>query len=260
MKGYFNISSFKNIKKEKEAIVLILGGDGTLNYLINNISTFKNIKVLYFPSGTANDFARSLRLNPVTPSLQVVQDILENSALVPIPIMKCNDKRFINVVSAGAPANVTQSGSDLIKEYTGKISYYISALEEIVSPQVVKIKLSVNDSSPVELSLFGFAILQGLFAGGGVKLSPNISANFREKFEFTALTSDNLGSALTTLLKIQKNDVMIDSQDKNLITYLATKIVIESNEKIPAKLDGEEYHSSKFEFKKEKEPLNFFYY
>ena len=42
--------------------IVVLGGDGTLNEVINGIENFDDVTLGYIPSGSSNDLARSLKI------------------------------------------------------------------------------------------------------------------------------------------------------------------------------------------------------
>ena len=67
--------------------VLLLGGDGSLNHLINNFQdeVLSKMKVIYFPTGSANDFARSLDILPAPPSLDKIKSVLSLNKIISIP-------------------------------------------------------------------------------------------------------------------------------------------------------------------------------
>lgn len=260
LKGEYHVLDLDKHADNPKSVVLVLGGDGTLNYFLNQVEKLDNLRVIYFPCGTANDFSKSLRLSPVVPSLPIIEDILRSSTLFSIPVMKCNEKRFINVATIGAPAKVTQSGSDLVKKYAGTLSYYMSALEEIISPEIVNMRYYVDEELQEEASVFGFAITQGIFAGGGVKLSPSFFPNFGQYFEFTALKSDSLADSISFLLKMQQKDAALNLEEQSLIHKFTRRLIVESQKEMSVKLDGEEYCSNRLEFKKEKSKINFYYY
>lgn len=56
--------------------IIAVGGDGTVNKVLNGIKNFNNINFGTIPCGTGNDFAKSLNLpkNPV----KAVQFIIDN--------------------------------------------------------------------------------------------------------------------------------------------------------------------------------------
>ncbi len=49
-------------------LLIILGGDGTMNEVIQGINCFDKITLSYIPTGSSNDLARDLGIsnNPVT--------------------------------------------------------------------------------------------------------------------------------------------------------------------------------------------------
>ncbi|WP_372655916.1 diacylglycerol kinase family protein, partial [Halobacteriovorax sp.] len=217
-------------------------------------------KVIYFPLGTANDFARSLSLNPIQPEVSIVKDIVNNSPTVTIPIMSCNSKNFINVATGGALALITESGSDILKNVTGKLSYYVGALDEILSPQEYEITFKTKSSNKRVILTNGFIISQGLYAGGGVKVSPHISPLFKETFNFLTLESKELASSLADILKIQQSDSITDLKESKIITEDLEELIIQSETELPLKLDGEEYTSKKLKFSKSGKELKFYLY
>lgn len=251
--------SFYLCKLEESEYVIILGGDGTLNYFINKLKDRFDFKIIYFPCGTANDFAKSLTIVPTLPTVKKVIEIINNSQLISIPIMSCNERRFLNVTTGGAPAKVTSSKSNLTKELVGKVSYYISALEEIFSPSIFEIEYSIDSKDTRKIKTYGFVIAQGLYAGGGVKVSASFTPNFQKSFNFLTFESIHLSNCLSSLLKMQTGEEF-RLDDTFIINEVVSKIRISSNISIPLKLDGEEYSSSNLEFFKEKEKLQFYIY
>jgi diacylglycerol kinase family enzyme len=55
--------------------IVILGGDGTVNEVINGIQNYKEVLLGYIPSGSSNDLARSLKI-PKDP-LKALSNILK---------------------------------------------------------------------------------------------------------------------------------------------------------------------------------------
>ena len=48
-------------KNEKNCIIVILGGDGTVNDAVQGMKDFDNTTLAYIPTGSSNDFARDLK-------------------------------------------------------------------------------------------------------------------------------------------------------------------------------------------------------
>ncbi len=254
------LKDINDYEVDHNSLILVLGGDGSLNYLVNEVNNLNNQRIIYFPCGTANDFAKSLRIVPVVPTVEVVRDIIDNAPLLDIPIMFCNERRFINVATAGALALITESGSDLLKQLTGKLSYFVGALEEIISPGEYRISYKLENTNERSILTNGFIVSQGLFAGGGAKVSPLVTSSFKEKFHFLTLESEELGSCLGDIVKMQQRDTRLNLKDSNLISEQLESLTIESSEKIPVKLDGEEYSSKTLYFLKDESVLKFYQY
>ena len=53
----------REITSQKEKLTLVtVGGDGTVNEVVDGIQDFSRVTFGYIPTGSSNDFARSLRL------------------------------------------------------------------------------------------------------------------------------------------------------------------------------------------------------
>ena len=47
----------------EKILLIILGGDGTINEVVNGIQDFSKVTLGYIPIGSSNDFARSMKLS-----------------------------------------------------------------------------------------------------------------------------------------------------------------------------------------------------
>lgn len=260
-KGF--LSSLKNnLLSEKEdskkAQFLVLGGDGTLNYFVNHYSINNGDEVLYLPTGTANDFAKSLKLSNVDLDFFNPCSVIESKFKVKIPLMLCNNRYFLNVASCGGPAEVTNSGEDLLKSVTGKLSYYLNGIEKMVSPQSFEVNYDLFDGKgEMKQTTDGFIISQGLFAGGGIKVSESFSPNFGDYFNFILAQNVSVPEVLKDVIELQKNEV---GDLPSLESLYLKKLKVKSQKAIPAKIDGEEVHEREYEFKKSDVSLTFYLY
>lgn len=260
IKKSFNLESIENYDPKRESKIILLGGDGSINYLINLIDDLSKAQILYIPTGTANDFAKSIKLNRKIENAQQIKDIFDNAHTLSIPIMKCNEQRFINVATAGLPAQVTNSGSDLLKKITGKISYYINSIESVIKTETFHFDLKSNKEKK-SFNTFGFIISQGLYAGGGVKTCLSFCPNFNDSFEFLTIKDQSITNCIGKIISIQNDDYMDDQEDNLLFRKkFHSEIKIVSNRPIPIKLDGEEYKAKVINFYKEKDKVEFFFY
>ena len=112
---------------EKEDYLVIVGGDGTLNRFVNDTDGIAlEQEILYFPTGTGNDFAREVRANgnPVA-----ITPYLKN-----LPTVQVNGKtyRFINGVGFGIDGYCCQVGDELRKISKKKVNYTAIAIKGLL--------------------------------------------------------------------------------------------------------------------------------
>lgn len=252
----------KGYKPLKDNYVIIIGGDGSLNYFLNNIwKKEKTWNIIYIPKGTANDFSRNFkyRINPNSLQLEDIESIFKSNSYIKIPIMKCNSKYFINAASIGSPANVTEEGSDnFLKNLTGPFSYYINSLKELVDYSPINIEYFINKNNE-KLETCGLIISQGLYVGGGIKVSKFNSPNFSDNLRITISKRVKPIDVIGDLIQYQKENLK-EIETENIEEIESSKIIIKSDNKIPVKLDGEYCEDKELIFKKTKHKINFFIY
>ena len=106
-------------KIEKEQIVnffdavLVLGGDGSLNYVINNL-VYTDIPIAHLPMGTVNLFA----LENKTPySLKkALNEIIYKYEPVKINLGKANDRYFLAMTGIGLDAFIVKNIEEKIRK------------------------------------------------------------------------------------------------------------------------------------------------
>ena len=77
---------FAKLKDDDE--VVLIGGDGTINYFINHIDTSKLKNNVYlYGNGTGNDFLNDINEEPG-------KEILLNPYLVNLPVARVNGKEY----------------------------------------------------------------------------------------------------------------------------------------------------------------------
>jgi len=159
---------FAGLKEEDE--VVLIGGDGTINYLVNHIdpARIKN-NVYLFGSGTGNDF-----LNDINE--KTGKEILLNPYLVNLPTVwvKGKDYKFINNMSFGIDGYVCEE-ADRIKAKTPnkKINYTTIAVKGLLfkfKPRHVWLNV---DGKDYEFDNVWLApTMHGRYVGGGMMIAP----------------------------------------------------------------------------------------
>ncbi len=119
--------------------VISMGGDGTLNEIINGLAEQPNRPALgIIPLGTVNDFARALQIPlDIDEAIQVLE--LENSR--PVDIGKVNDSYFMNIVAVGKIAEASFSVSSKSKTFLGPLAYFMEGIKTMVSKEILHVRL-----------------------------------------------------------------------------------------------------------------------
>ncbi len=172
----------KNItQKQSPCNIIVLGGDGTVNEVVNGIQDFEKVVFGYIPTGSSNDFARSLSL-PVNPK-KALETILSPQKITDtdIGVLRYGKKTRYFAVSSGMgfDAAICLAAFDSrIKKILnhlklGKLTYAGLALQQLVSFRPKKMTITVDGIKKHSFEKVYFAaIMNQRYEGGGLKLTP----------------------------------------------------------------------------------------
>lgn len=138
--------------------ILISGGDGTINQVINILKEKGlDIPIAILPLGTANDFAKHLG---IPQDIEQACEMILNGSIHSIDLGKANDRYFINVFSFGLFSDISQKTPTHLKNTIGKLAYYFNGIKEI--PNFKKIDITVSSET---FSYVGNAVIFFVFNG-----------------------------------------------------------------------------------------------
>ncbi|OSQ39570.1 diacylglycerol/lipid kinase family protein [Thalassospira mesophila] len=179
-------------------IVAIGGGDGTINALIDPICQSGTV-LIALPLGTANDFARSLKL-PDDP-VQAAQAAI-NGQLAMLDIGRVNGKSFVNAASIGVPADARKRINPDLKRWTGAISYAIANWQSWHEMTPLKLDVTCAGHDRQQLSLRQLTVTNGQYFGGGLRPRENKRLDdgklhvFAIRADVDTLSGMDIGAAL----------------------------------------------------------------
>lgn len=142
--------------------LLLAGGDGTINYLVNLIKGKGiDVPVAILPSGTANDFANLLGMPAgIVASCRAIL----GGSVKGIDLGSVNGRYFVNVFSCGLFTDVSQKTPTAWKNNLGKIAYYINGIGDL--PRFRKMELSITtDGGDFTGNAIIFFVFNGRTAG-----------------------------------------------------------------------------------------------
>ncbi|MEQ1678839.1 MAG: diacylglycerol kinase family protein, partial [Chitinophagaceae bacterium] len=210
--------------------VWIVGGDGTLNYFVNQYPDI-NQPLVIFNGGTGNDFHWLLYGNN---SFEEQIQLTLSAIPKPIDLGRCNEKFFINGIGIGFEGEVAKSLTGK-KKKAGKASFMAMILRKIFSYRS-KIYRVITDTKPVASKKYMIIdISNGSRAGGGFHIAPQAKAD-------DGLFDIVLIDALRPLNRLRWLPVIEKGKHLGLPFihhFRAKKISIESEDIIQFHLDGE---------------------
>lgn len=220
--------------------LIAVGGDGTLNEVINGVDLSSKTIVGLLPYGTGNDFSRgqNLKLDG-----QFLFDLIKNESYkeIYIGIIKNNfedltvNRRFINIADIGLGGFVTQKMiNQKSKLLSGKLKYAIAILKGIV--QYKKSEIVVEGDFNYRGKVLTLAICNSTHFGYGLCISPK--ADIQDKrLNITCIGNVSLWDYLKNLRKIKKGE-LIKHPEIEYSTIQNIK-VYHTSIPIPIEVDGE---------------------
>lgn len=173
----------KKITSDGNAHTLIgLGGDGTINEIINGVADFDKIILGYIPIGSSNDFARSMNI-PSDPK-EALECILasHDTHALNIGILNYQNRQKHFAVSAGIgfdaaichEAMVSKLKISLNRLHLGKFTYAGIALHRLFLTTPQKMTVTLDHHKEITFSSAYFAaVMNHKYEGGGVKFCPD---------------------------------------------------------------------------------------
>jgi len=168
-------------------VLVSVGGDGTANEVVNGIMSagvdFDQLPAFtIFPSGTGSDSVRTLG---IPKDLDGFVRVIETSIFKPIDVglaeFVLDDAQkglryFLNACDVGlgaTVANTVNSMNQNNEKKSGKGKYFRSIVEQVFKFKAFDVAYSIGDKEEYEIKKTVIvAICNGMFFGGGVKISP----------------------------------------------------------------------------------------
>lgn len=164
----------------KEDIHLMLaGGDGTYNSIVNLVKPPYNFKISFIPSGSGNDLARYFNLGTNSSDVlrKAISRATESTMDVWETIVNFEDgttekRKFINTLGIGFDAYVGTI-KEKKKFLTGMAVYIASLFQALFSYDPVDYQININGKLKYTGNAMFITTGNGIYSGGGFKLTPN---------------------------------------------------------------------------------------
>ena len=183
----------------KYDIVSCMGGDGTLNEVINGIlKAGLDVPLGYIPAGSTNDFARSMHLSKKTE--EAVRTIVECGTTA-IDAGLFNDRYFSYVASFGIFTRTSYSTPQRVKNILGgKPSYLLHGVTELWKIHSEHMVVETNGRTYEGDFLFG-AVTNSTSLGGVLQYDPALVDMSDGKLELMLIHKPKNAGQLFSVIK-----------------------------------------------------------
>lgn len=165
---------------KEEDILVVIGGDGTVNEVVSGIRQLSKVTMGYIPSGSGNDFARGLQ---IPSDVEQAVELLERGRRRAVNIGRVNAgghvRRFAISSGIGFDASICHEAlhSPMKKMLNvlrmGKITYVVIALRQLFSFREFRLEFVCEDRQKVCFEHVLFAAAMNMKCeGGGVRFCP----------------------------------------------------------------------------------------
>ena len=227
--GYHKVRHFK----EEYDLVVCSGGDGTLDEVVTGMMKRKEqIPIGYIPTGTTNDFARSLH---IPKDMLKAADTAVNGIVFPCDIGKFNNDFFVYIAAFGLFTDVSYQTKQEVKNVLGHLAYVLEGMKRLYNVPSYRIKVTHDDQVIEDEFIFGMVTNSRSIGGFRNMVGKSIVFDDGE-FEVTLIKTPKNPLALQEIIAA----ILIEQIDtKHMYTFKTNHITFESLEEIPWTLDGE---------------------
>lgn len=223
----------KNLPENAYDLIVVCGGDGTLNEVITGVmESGKNFPLGYIPSGTLNEWSSGLNISR---NIQDAAKDIINSKTITLDIGKFGDKFFSYTASFGAFTSASYSAPQDIKNVLGQAAYFFEGIKSLANIKPIHLKFTYEDGEVEGDFLFG-AISNSLSVGGIVKYD-KIPVTLNDGwFEVMLIRKPD------NILKLQPliDGIIKHEFDREGMVFFRTRnLTVTSNENVDWTLDGE---------------------
>lgn len=206
-------------KNEEDTVVYSVGGDGTLNEVVNGIAEGK-CKLGIIPTGSGNDFYRTLK-----------ETKNEN---IRLDLGKVNGRYFINITSVGMDAETCNNANKIKSKIKLHSSYYLALIHTFFTFKSKSLKLKI-DKNVYAGDYIIAAICNGKYYGGGFKIAPVASFDDNQ-FDIYLVSKAGKLKLIKILFALLKSE---HEKYNEVRKYTGKNIIIKSENNLIINIDGE---------------------
>ena len=234
--------------------IIIVGGDGTLNEVINGLflqTRYPTTEITFgmISIGTGNDWGRMLNIphdyEEAILTIKECRTFIQDAGIVSYKNDDANvDRYFVNIAGLGFDAIVTKKANRLKeKGKGGPLLYFATIFSSLMNYKHVNAVINI-DGKNYKNKIFSMNIGIGKYNGGGMMQVPGAIAD-DGLFDLTVINKMSKPNIILSLRKLYNGKIIRHSR---VDTYTGKSISIDSDSKILLETDGESLGHTPMEF------------
>jgi len=224
------------LKGEKD--IIAMGGDGTVNEVLNGLADTDGVRLGIIPCGSGNDFAAAVGI-PATP--QGALDVLLNCEPKPTDYLECSGVRGLNIIGAGIDVEILKLCYKA-KVLRGSLNYFVSLLRCLMVFEFYRFKAIFNGERADHNALIVCAC-NGKRFGGGIGICPDAVVD-DGKLDVVMVENVTKSMIPGALIKLMQGKIL---EQKFTRRELTDHLLVEFEKPATIQIDGELYENLPFD-------------
>lgn len=214
-------------------LVVCSGGDGTMDEVVEGMMRRQQkIPIGYIPSGTVNDFARSLKIPRDMKKAAQIAVCGKNFAC---DMGTFNEQHFVYIAAFGIFTDVAYSTKQNMKNVLGNMAYLLEGVKRLTNIPSYHMRFSSKEMT--EEGDFIFGMVTNSRSVGGFKSIIGRKVQFDDGvFEITFIRTPKNPVELQEILGAI---ILKEIDSKYMYSFRSSQLLIEADTKVPWTLDGE---------------------
>jgi len=232
---------------EGTEIVVCIGGDGTLNEVINGFMQEggplrQDTLLAFIPMGTGCDFIKTVSIP--RDANRVFDLILDSHArAIDLGLLRYKDlqgrpasRYFHNLTSFGLGGEVDERVNRTTKALGGFVSFIWATLISLLIYDKKRVHLTVDNSFDQEIMTWNIAVANGQYHGGGMWVAPDAAVD-DGLFHITVIGDLSLPQVFLNLPKLYNGKIL---QVEEVFSLTGKRIEAHSDQRVLLDVDGEQ--------------------
>jgi YegS/Rv2252/BmrU family lipid kinase len=221
--------------------LIVAGGDGTLNEVVNGILMgSSDLRLGVVPLASGGDFARSLGLAGLEPAVNALSagdsrriDAFRARFRGPggAPVERC----FINAASFGLGALAALGVRGWRRALPGSARYLAAAIPVLASGRSFHVTICLDHSVPMAFNITTAAVANGQYQGGGIRIAPEAALE-DGLADVTVVERVSLAEVAANLPILYSGALYSHPRVRH---WRAARVRVEAETEVPVELDGE---------------------